>query len=230
MAVLLELYLVRHGESMSNAGQDGELSYEFKTDTPLSPKGKRQAELLGEYFSDFPLDCIFASGLRRALNTAYEVGIRQPENGAKEVEVNGIFTECNTGFGCEGRTIEEIKKEFPIMIPAVGTDTSQKMIYHEENVDDAGLLERGKKAIAYLLDRFHNGEKVMVTAHAAFNTFMLFAALGLSSEQIFDPSYNNTGITKIIFFEKGTGAFADIHLEYHNNVPHLIGEMPEYKF
>ncbi|MBP9988582.1 MAG: histidine phosphatase family protein [Ruminococcus sp.] len=230
MAVKLELYLVRHGESASNAGQTDGLSYEFKTDTPLSDKGKKQAELLGEYFADYPLDCILASGLRRALNTAYEVGKRQPENGSQEIEVHKIFTECGTGEDCKGRTIDEIREEFPIMIPALGLDEKEKMIYYGSGEDDATLLARGKQAIAYLLDRFHNGEKVMVVAHAAFNTFMLYAALGLSCEQIFDPSFNNTGITKITFFEEGTGSFADIHLDYHNAVPHLVKEMPEFKY
>lgn len=230
MAVKLELFLVRHGESLSNVGQDGNLSYEFKTDSPLSEKGKRQAELLGEYFADCPLDCIIASGLRRALNTAYEVGIHQPENGAKNVEVHRIFTECGTGEDCKGRTIDEICEEFPIMIPAVGESNIDKIIHYSERDDDAKLLERGKQAIDYLLDRFNKGEKVMVVAHAAFNTFMFFAALGLSCDQKFDPSYFNTGITKITFFEEGTGPFGDIHLDYHNIVPHLDREMPDVRF
>lgn len=230
MAVTLELYLVRHGESRSNAGSTDALAYEMKTDSPLSEKGKRQAELLGEYFSALPLDCILSSGLRRALNTGYEVGIHQPENGARQVEVHKIFTECGTSEETRGRKIDEIQKDFPIMIPAEGTDPDEPMIYYGKGDTDEQLLTRAKEAMNYIRGRFHNGEKVMVTAHAAFNTFLLYAALGLSYEQNFDPSYFNTGITKIVFFEEGTGAFGDIHLDYHNAVPHLISEMPEFKY
>ena len=70
----------------------------------------------------------------------------------------------------------------------------------------------------------------MVTAHAAFNTFMLYATLGLSCEQEFDPSFNNTGVTKIVFLKPGTDRFADIHLDYHNSVAHLVKELPQFKY
>lgn len=227
--VILELYLVRHGESMSNAGLTDELAETVRTDPPLSEKGVRQAELLGEYFAGLEFDHILASGLRRASRTGHEVAVRQP-NGPKPVELHKIFTECGTGTNCVGRTIDEIQKDLPYAVCAEGTDPAERIVFHGKDDTDEQLLARGKEAIAYLLGRFHNGEKVMVAAHAAFNTFMVFAALGLSHEQIFDPSFHNTGITKIIFYEPGTAPFADVHLEYHNAVPHLVFEMPEFKY
>lgn len=227
---ILELYLVRHGESMANIGKEKDFDDDKKYDAPLSPLGERQAELLGEYFSELPLDGIFSSGLRRSVNTAHEVAIRQPENGARKVEAHKLFTECNTGTETIGRTIDEIKKDFPLAVSAEGTDENERIVFHGADDTDEQLLARAKEGLAYILDRYHNGEKIMIAAHAAINTFILFAALGLSAEQSFDPSYYNTGITKIDFFEKGTGAFADTHLVYHNIVPHLYDEMPQFKF
>ncbi|MDD6061840.1 MAG: histidine phosphatase family protein, partial [Oscillospiraceae bacterium] len=61
--ILLELYLVRHGESMSNIGAQEVLPPERQGDPSLSPKGIRQVQLLGEYLSDLPFDHILASGL-----------------------------------------------------------------------------------------------------------------------------------------------------------------------
>ena len=225
----LELYMIRHGESVSNAGIEKDLPVEFQTDPPLSPKGQREAELLGEYFKDLPLDYLLSSGMRRTMTTANEVAIRQPENGARQIEVHKIFTECGTGEDSRNRTIEEIQQDIPAVIAAEGTDGTQTMFY-SKNHTDAQLLERAKDAVKYLRDRFHNGEKVMVVAHAAFNTFMLFAALGLSCEQAFDPSFHNTSITKITFFKEGTGSYGDIHLDCQNSVPHLVKEMPEFKY
>ena len=221
--VLLELYMVRHGESMSNAGTTDDLSEELRNDPPLSEKGVRQAQLLGEYYSDVEFDCILASGLRRASRTAYEVALRQP-NGPKAVELHKIFTECGTGEECTGRTIDEIQKEMPYTVCAEGMDAAERIVFHGRHDTDEQLLARGKEAITYLRNRFHNGEKILVAAHAAFNTFMLFAALGLSHEQIFDPSFFNTGITKIVFYEPGTARCGDVHLIYHNAVPHLASE------
>lgn len=230
MAVKLELYLIRHGESKGNTGETDGLTDELKEDAPLTEKGIRQAQLLGEYLKDLKIDALFSSGLRRALSTAHEIALRQSENGAKQIEVHKIFTECNTGTKCKGRTIEEIKKENPFATSAEGTDKNERIVFHGENDTDEMLLERGKDAINYLLGRFHNGEKVAVVAHGAFNTFMMYAALGLSHEQIFDPQFFNTSLTKIVFFEEGTGKFADVHLLYQNATPHLCGEFKEFRY
>ena len=227
---ILDLYLVRHGESMGNIGKDDNYNDDRKFDPPLSPRGERQAQLLGEYFSALPLDFIFSSGLRRSVHTAQEVALHQPENGAKQVEVHKVFTECNTGEETVGRTIDEIKKDFPLAVSALGTDETEKVVFHGKDDTDEQLLSRAKEGMDYILNRFHNGETVMIAAHGAINTFLIFAALGLSHEQIFDPAFFNTGITKIEFFEKGTGSFADVHLVYHNIVPHLYKEMPEFNF
>ncbi len=228
--IKLELYLVRHGESMSQAGLNDTLPPEIAADTPLSPKGKREAELLGEYFSAFPLDHVISSPLRRAANTAFEVVSRQPENGAKFAEVHKLFVECGTGEDTPGRTIGEIKKEFPPLVAAKGMEEGEKLIYIGKDDTDEQLLERAKTCMDYILDRFHNGERVMVTAHAAFNTFLMFAALGLPAVNQFDPSFYNTSITKIVFYNNGEGAFSDIHLVYHNAVPHLVDEFEEFRF
>ncbi len=227
---ILELYLVRHGESMANIGKENQYDDDRKYDAPLTEKGLHQAQLLGEYFSSFPLDCIFSSGLRRSANTASAVAVRQPENGAREVEAHKLFTECNTGEETAGRTISELKKDFPVLKSASGTDENEKIIFYGKDDSDEQLLLRAKEGLDYILNRFHNGEKVMVAAHAAINTFILFSALGLKAGQRFDPSFFNTGITKIIFYKEGTGSFADVHLVYHNIVPHLYKEFPELSF
>lgn len=228
--VELELYLVRHGESMGNAGLADSLCDNLKHDPPLTEKGEKQAALLGRYFADLPLDALFASGMRRALQTAEAVRFYQPDNGAKSVKVHKIFTETNTGEETTGRTIDEIRADFPQTICAPDTNETEPIMFYGKDDSDAVLLERGKEAIAYIRKHFHNGEKVMVAAHAAFNTFMLYAALGLSHEQIFDPTFFNTGITKIIFFKEGTGKFGDVHLEYMNSIPHLVHEYSDMKY
>lgn len=228
--IILELYLVRHGESMSQTGESDSMADEYKYDPPLSAKGQREAELLGEYLKDLPLDHILCSGMRRALRTAYEIVVRQPENGAHRAEVHKIFTECGTSPATRGRSVREIQKELTCMIPAEGTDMDEVQIVYSERDDDDALLARAQQAIDYLSERFHNGEKVLIAAHAAFDTFLFWAALGIKLPQAFDPSFHNTSITKIVFFEKGTGPYADIHLVYHNAVPHLVGEYPEFRY
>ncbi len=64
------LYLVRHGEHI-----DAEYGLE---DGPLSPRGRRQAELLADRLSGVPLDCVWHSPLERAAETARAVAERLP--------------------------------------------------------------------------------------------------------------------------------------------------------
>ncbi len=64
------LYLVRHGEHM-----DAEHGLE---DGPLSPRGRRQAELLADRLSGVRLDAVWHSPLERAAETARAVGDRLP--------------------------------------------------------------------------------------------------------------------------------------------------------
>ena len=229
--VELELFLIRHGESASNAGVAENEDEKLPGNPALTKDGLRMAELLGEYFSDYPLDYLLSSGLVRALNTGHELASHQPENGARKVEVHKIFTECGTGTDCIGQTISEMQKKFPLAVAAEGCTDDEKLVWHDrEGATDDELLDRAKEAMAYIRGRFHGGEKVAVTAHAAFNTFLLYAALGIGWEQPFDPSYTNTGVTKLTFFKEGTGSFADVHLDFHNSTAHLHKEFPQFKF
>lgn len=64
------LYLVRHGEHL-----DAEHGLE---DGPLSPRGRRQAELLADRLSGVPLSAVWHSPLERAAETARAVAQRLP--------------------------------------------------------------------------------------------------------------------------------------------------------
>lgn len=64
------LFLVRHGEHL-----DAEHGLE---DGPLSPRGRRQAELLADRLSGVPLDGVWHSPLERAAQTARAVAERMP--------------------------------------------------------------------------------------------------------------------------------------------------------
>ena len=56
-------YLVRHGEKQKMPG-----------DPPLSPAGKRRANLTAKFLSRFPVKAIFTSPMKRTVQTAAEIG------------------------------------------------------------------------------------------------------------------------------------------------------------
>lgn len=63
----LQLYLIRHGESMGNI----ETTEDFdKTNPPLTPHGRNQAKAVGERFSSLENYTLYSSPLQRAIDTA----------------------------------------------------------------------------------------------------------------------------------------------------------------
>ena len=201
----LELYLVRHGQSQSNAGLLDAADVRAFEDPFLTEKGLRQAELLGEFYARVDFDCILSSGMNRALQTAGGVAKRQLRFGVK-------------GFG-------EIRSAHPYAVPAAGTDEGGNFVIVQDHPPDEVRYARAQQALNYLRARFTRGEKVMVVAHANFNTFFTFAALGLGPVQPFDVAFCNTGTAKYIFYKEGTGRWdVGSHMIYHNCMAHLAGE------
>ena len=64
--VVTHVFLVRHGQSRGNA----EGRFGGHTDTPLSPRGRKQAQAAAETFAKEKLTAIYASDLARSLETA----------------------------------------------------------------------------------------------------------------------------------------------------------------
>ncbi len=226
----LELYLIRHGQTWGNVGKKPAHETELdRKDVDLTPDGYRMAALLGERFETYPFDAVYASCLRRAVLTANAIVTRQPADGAKSVLLHPILTECGAGDDFEGLTLDEIRQFAPAAEPADGVDLSGPRVYPTKGWDDLRQLARAQETLAYLRARHHGGQKIAVVAHAAFNTFLFHAALGLDPTKVtFDPHFINTGVTKIVFFEPGTGRYGlDTLLIYSNDLSHLQRDYPE---
>lgn len=77
------IYLVRHGEQI-----DAEFGL---PDGPLSPRGKRQAELIAERLSGVPFDHAYTSPVERAVETAQAMTTRMP---SLTVEPSALLMDC----------------------------------------------------------------------------------------------------------------------------------------
>lgn len=219
--VQFELLLVRHGQSLGNAGIPGR-SVRERQDPDLSPEGCRQAKLLAKRFRHYPLDALFSSGLLRAVHTASMVASMQPKDGAHTVEILPLLTECNTLENYTGQTMDEIRALYPAAAPAEGRSDAQTVLPNDETTDEQYNIDRARQALDYLKNRFQNGERVMVVAHGVFNTVLLMQALEVR-EQRFDPDFNNTSVTHLTFYKAGTGPWGfDVRLHCLNDRTHLF--------
>lgn len=221
----LEIYLIRHGQSNTNAGI---AVHEIPTlqdmaDPFLTELGVSQAEKLGDWLSCIDFDAVYSSALLRAERTATEVIRKQKEK--KALRLLPLLTENGMGEEYKGAP-EDIKKINPdaVLAPDLSPDTP--LMCYSSKGDDKDHFERAKKAVEYLRSHHGRGKKICVVSHAAFITHIVFYLMGLKDVPLFDINFSNTGITKILFYKPGTNPYGDIIFDYINSTAHLNG-LPE---
>lgn len=138
------LYLVRHGEHL-----DAEHGLE---DGPLSPRGRRQAELLADRLSGVPLDAVWHSPLERAAETARAVAGRLPSVTPKPSAL--LFDCIPTGMLPETPSIYE---------PFFGSYTEAEV--------EAGRAQMGD-AVAEFLVRKPAAHELLITHNAVIAWFV----------------------------------------------------------
>lgn len=216
-----ELLLVRHGQSNANAGTHTGDTPRDRQDSELSASGVLQAQLLGERFRTYALDALYSSGLLRAVHTADAVARYQPPNGAHTVQILPLLTECNIRESYTGCSLQQIQKTYPAVRMADGWTDPRTVLPNDEDLDEIYNVCRARRVLEYLHDRHRGGARVMVVAHGIFNTVLLMQALGVDVQR-FDPDFNNTSVSRIFFYEKGTGPWGfDVRVLFLNDFSHL---------
>lgn len=217
----LDLYLIRHGESMGNAGYGrDDLTIKESYDPYLTEKGTAQAIAAGELLNDTEFDTFYSSGLLRAVQTATEIIKKQPSE--KELNILPLLTEVGVKPEYKGADIEEIREIWHKAKLADGIQPSMPMVYYSTFSNEDELFERAERTVEYLLSHHKNGEKVAVVSHAAFLTILIFWIMGFKDKDpVFDIDINNTGITRVIFYKEGTNRYGDIVFKYINSTSHL---------
>ena len=223
--VELEIYLIRHGQSNTNAGiaVHETPTLQDMADPFLTETGIRQAENLGKYLSDINFDAVYSSAMLRAERTATEVIKKQSVK--KPLYLLPLLTENGLGEEYKGAP-EDIKAINPdaVLAPDLPADTS--LMCYSSKGDDKAHFVRAGEAVNYLRSHHKNGGKICVVSHAAFITHIVFYLMGLENVPLFDINFSNTGITKIIFYKPGTNPYGDIIFDYINSTVHLQG-LPE---
>ncbi|MBS1906006.1 MAG: histidine phosphatase family protein [Actinobacteria bacterium] len=139
------IYLVRHGEH-----QDAEYGL---ADGPLSPRGRRQAELIADRLSGLPLDAIWHSPLLRAAETARAISERIP---SVEAEPSALLFDCvPTGMTDETPAVFE---------PFFGSVTDAEI--------EAGRAQMGDAVNEFLVRRPGDVHEVLITHNFVISWFV----------------------------------------------------------
>ena len=218
--VELELYLVRHGQSMGNAGYDKDnLTTKEQNDPFLAEKGHMQADLVGQSLCDIDFEHIYSSGLIRAISTAN--GILTHQKISKPVYILPVLSEVGISPEYDGITVEEMKEYCKTAVLADGVEETDPRVYHSTFENEAEIFDRAKAVMEHMHSRYSSGEKVAIVAHAAFLTILIFTIMGFEEAPVFDISIQNTAVTKVVFYKHGTNPYGDISFEYINDTSHL---------
>ncbi len=197
------MYLVRHGETTSNA--EGRI--QGQCDTPLSPLGIRQGAALAAAFRSVPLDAVFASPLSRALDTAKPLA----EALNLKVHTDDRLMELNAGI-FQGLLWSEVQSGFP--------DEALRWKNQDPDFVIPGgesrrlLMDRGRAALEAI--RGANFARVAVVAHGGILAAALKSLLNIPAG--LNPfSFYNASISKLSW----AGTVEQIKLLTVNQIEHL---------
>lgn len=180
---MLNVYLLRHGETSMNA--DGN-RYCGRTDVALTEKGIAQAHLVGHQLSETNLDAVYSSPLVRASHTA-EIAC----GGLKVVRDERLI---EIDFGTwEGKTREEFIAENP-------------RSWEQWNLDPTDIKagETGETALEVVQrvhsffeekQRMHPNGTILVVGHNGLNRLFLSSKLGMELRNYRRLVQENSSVT-----------------------------------
>ena len=184
----MKLYLVRHGESISNVG-----NLIQPPEVELSEKGKEQSKLLAKRFKDIPIDVIISSSLERAKQTTAIIN--------KVVKKEVIYTDLLVERISPSKFIgmPDITPEFD-ELNRVLRDSTDPSYHHSDEENFFDLKDRAESFLEFVSNR--KEENILCITHGMFLKILISSMMlreDLTPKIAFN-SYDffraqNTGIT-----------------------------------
>jgi len=199
---MTKLILTRHGETAWNV----EKIYRGTMDVNLDEVGVKQAELLGKYLSNWELEAIYCSPLRRALDTANII--------ARYQKVCIYIAEGLIDFDYgkwQSLPEQEAKRLYPALHNQWHNNPHKVRMPGGESLKD--VRRRAIEVINEALSR-HKGNVVLVS-HRVVNKVLICSLLGLDNSHFWNIHQDVCGIT---IFDYVDGRFI---LTRHNDTSYL---------
>jgi Fructose-2,6-bisphosphatase len=181
------ILLVRHGQSEGNA----ERRFGGHTATPLSNRGRRQAQATAEALASEPLTTIYSSDLARAVQTATPLaqitGLR--------VQPTKAFRERSVGV-MEGLTFEDAAQKHPEQYAALLRRDFEHVLTGGESYRQ--LLDRAWQKLDEII-RLHHGGTIVVFSHTGTICILALHLIGALDAPELKPvwlSSSNCGISR----------------------------------
>ena len=232
----MELFIIRHGQSLNNALAEEHMSLRRK-DPALTETGERQAECVAPFLAagrhltpderaagDPPFDELYCSPMLRALQTAEPIARdlgMAPEVWVDIHEVGGIYLDHGAErgvVGYPGQTRNEIKERFPGYV--LPLEVGEKGWWHHGFEELHRCHGRAIGVASALLDRASEDRRIGLVSHGGFIDSLLKAFGRQLPGNGLHYSHQNTAVTRIGFAPQG-----GITIRYMNRVDHLPKEL-----
>lgn len=201
--------LIRHGQSEGNAaGRFG-----GHTATPLSARGRLQAEATARALSTEQLTAIYSSDLPRAVETAMPLARMT----GMEVELTNAFRERDIGV-MEGLTFEEAAEQHPDQYAALIRRDFHHVLLGGESYRQ--MLDRAAAQLDRAIEQ-HAGGRLALFSHTGTICILTLHLMGALDAPELRPVWiatSNCGITR---FELRSDGF--VRVLALNDTRHLSG-------
>lgn len=189
---MLNIYLLRHGETQWNA--DGN-KYCGRTDIPLTEKGISQANQVYEQFQGMEFRQVYSSPLQRAAKTA------QIASGTHNVISDDRLIEVDFG-NWEGKTKEEFIPENETLWQ--NWERHPETTKAGESGETASeVIERVDDFFSSIVQKHSDGETILVVAHNGINRLYMAHKLGMPLNAYRKIVQENSRITLFTLDEAG---------------------------
>jgi len=199
---MAKLILARHGETMWNV----EKVFRGRADVGLDEVGIKQAELLAKYLSNWELEAIYASPIRRALETANIV--------ARYQKVSARIAEGLTDFDFgewQSLSEQQVRRLYPDLFNEWHNNPDKVRMPGGESLED--VRRRAVEVVNDIVSR-HQGN-VLLVSHRVVIKVLICYLLGLDNSHFRNINQDVGGIT---IFDYVDGRFV---LTRHNDTSHL---------
>lgn len=200
------IVLIRHGQTAWNR----EARFRGQADIELDAFGLKQAEATGRYVaSRWPVTAVYASPLRRAMQTAATVACA---HGLEARPLEGLL---DIHFGeWQGLSGEEVAQRYPDLYRAWWEAPHTVRFPGGESLDD--VRGRVVTTLEQVVER-HPGETIALVSHTCTNRVLLCAVLGLGNERFWRLEQDTCAVN---VFDVKDGEYTILLL---NDTGHLLG-------
>jgi broad specificity phosphatase PhoE len=209
MSLTTHVVIIRHGQSQGNA----EGRFGGHTDTPLSPRGRRQAQATAKALASEKFSAIYSSDLPRAIETASPLARLT----GVSLETTDALRERSVGV-MEGLTFEEAAEQHPEQYQALLRRDFEHILLGGESYRQT--LDRASRQLDEAIEQ-HQGGRIALFAHTGTICILILHLMGALDAPELKPVWIATANCGIARFDLRDDGF--VRVLCINDMRHLTG-------